>query len=439
MNNYPQNSSLSSEEWRERANAVMPGQQSNFRRGSGAPALVLNRAEGNRCWDVDNKDYIDYVLGMGPAIWGHNNKEYLDSIKNQMDSIFSSASSIAHTTSEIELAEKITELVPCADTVRFGISGTEADQLALRLARGATGKPWFIRFEGHYHGWVDSVFGGETTFGSSEPPHPSASDADSKGLAASVRSECLILPWNDIDALRNTFQSYGDKIGLVLMEAVMCNFGCCPPKPGYLEAVRELCDEYDILLAFDEVITGFRVSIGGAQGHYGVTPDLAIFGKALAGGLPLSALAGKKKVMDFIRRNEVLGGGTFNSFPLAMAAGLCTMEMLTRDNGAAYDRISEKQESLQTGLAEIAKRHGEQVLLQGPRGTLFLVFSDLDVAYSKRDLANADFARQERYRKLLQEEGVLMAGGGRWMISAVLTDQDIEDTLRRADRAMARL
>lgn len=429
----------SAENWRSRAHNVFPGKQSNFRRGSGAPTLILTHGEGARAYDADDKDYVDFVLGMGPAILGHNNPDYVAAVTAQTNKIFAAASSISHTPAEIELGEKITQHVPCADFVRFGLSGTEADQLALRLARAHTGRRLFVRFEGHYHGWLDNVFGGASSYGESDPPFPVDAETDSKGLAPFAKQECLVIPWNDEVALRKTLQAHHDEIALVIMEAVMCNYGCCPPKPGFLEAARAICDEFDVLLAFDEVITGFRMGLGGAQGTFGVTPDLAIFGKALAGGMPLSAVAGKSEVMMHLRENRVLGGGTFNSFPLSMAAGVATMNALEANKGEVYSRIDEAQAALVSGLKELGTRHKEDLLIQGTRGVVFLTFHEKDAAYSKRELEGADFARQEKLRKLLQEEGVLMAAGGRWMISSALTPGDIEETLRRVDVAMSRL
>ena len=425
--------------WAARAAAVMPGKSSNVRRGAQGLPLFFEHADGARYRDVDGNDYIDFVAGMGPAIWGHSNAEYLDAIKVQTDRLFSIGSTIAQTTAEIELAEKIVEYVPCAEWVRFGISGSEADQLAIRVARGYTGKPYVLRFEHHYHGWMDSVYGGLSPDSIEHTPHPLPSATDTAGLAPDVATQSLMVKWNDVAALESVLDRYSDSIAVVLMEPIMLNFACCPPRPGYLQAARELCDRYDVLLCFDEVFTGFRVGLGGAQGEFGVTPDLAVFAKAMAGGMPLSAVAGRKEVMQVLRDDTVLAGGTFNSFPPAIAAALVNIDMLARDNGAFYRRIDDSQSRLTDGIRAIAEAHGQNVFLQGPRGVFHLNFHDADVAYVPADLADADWRKLARFSDLLIDERVIMGGGSRYIVTDALTAQDIDDTLARIDRAMARL
>jgi len=248
-----------------------------------------------------------------------------------------------------------------------------------------------------------------------------------------------MITWNDIEALEATLQRHGNQIAAVLMEAVMCNNGCCPARKGFLERARALCDQYGCLLIFDEVITGFRVSPWGAQQALGVTPDLATYGKALAGGLPLSAVAGRREVLMLLRENQVLGGGTFNSFQLGMAAGVINMEKLARNDFAAYDRIQAAQTQLTTGLAACAERMGHKLLIQGPLGVVFTQFADCDVAWTPADLASADAAKGNRFRDNLRDEGILVAGGNRWFISTNHTADDVATALAAVERVMARL
>ena len=426
-----------SEAWRERAERVLCGKQSNFRSGPSRAPVISARGEGVRVIDVDGKDYIDFVLGMGPAIWGYSNAELAEAITEQIDRQFSAASSIMHTPAEIELAEKIVEYVPCAEKVRFGLTGTEADQLALRLARGYTGKRYVVRFAGHYHGWVDNVFGGAPP--QDATPYPVMSASTGAGLAPHSLADVMMTKWNDAQALEALLDAHSGEIALVIMEAVMCNNGCCPPRPGYLERVRELCTKYDVLLCFDEVITGFRLSMGGAQGALGVSPDLAVFGKALAGGLPLSAVAGKAEVMAKLSENVVLGGGTFNSFPLSMASGVATMRMLERNNFAVFSRVDEVQEKIAKALRESARRHGFDLLVQGPRGMIFFAFTDREIAWTPDDLKSANEKLALAFRERLEDEGVLIGAGSRLVISAAMTDEDVEEAISRIERAMARL
>lgn len=427
------------EAWAERAEAVMPGKNSNVRRGAQGVQLFFERSEGARYWDVDGRDYIDFVAGMGPAIWGHSNSEYLGAIKAQTDRLFSIGSTVAQTTLEVELAEKIVEHVPCAEWVRLGISGSEADQLAIRIARGYAGRPYVLRFETHYHGWMDNVYGGRAPALDDGVPHPQVAKTDTAGLAPDVQNESLMIRWNDEAALEAVLEQYAGQIAVVLMEPVMLNFGCCPPRPGYLEAVRELCTKHDVLLCFDEVFTGFRMGLGGAQREFGVTPDLAVFAKAIAGGMPLSAVAGRKDVLRVLRDDTVLVGGTFNSFPLAVAAAVVNIGMLERDDGAFYRRIDASQQQLMDGMRELGKKHGQPVFVQGPRGLFHLNFLDKEVAYTPGELADADWQKLARFNELLLNERVLIGGGSRLVITDGLTQTDIDETLLRFERALVKL
>jgi len=432
-------SSSLSDEWRARADQALVGKQSNFRPGPSRPAIITDKAKGVRIWDVDGKEYFDFVLGMGPAIWGHSNEELAAAVVAQLNRQLSSASSVMHTMPEIELAEKIIEHVPCAEKVRFGLTGTEADQLVMRLARGYSKRPYVVRFEGHYHGWVDNVFGGALPSGDRKTHLPEMTPSSGAGLAPHSICDVMMAKWNDADNLEALLAAHRDQVALVMMEPVLCNNGCCPPRPGYLERVRELCTQHNVLLCFDEVITGFRMGIGGAQGAFGVVPDLAVFGKALAGGLPLSAVVGRAEVMQPLRDNTVLGGGTFNSFPLSIASGLATMKMLERDNFAVYRRVDEVQEKIVNGLRESARKQGFDLLVQGPRGIIFFAFCPLRAAWTPDDLKDADEALGLAFRGFLEDEGVLIGGGSRFVISAAMTDADCDEAVERIDRAMGSL
>ena len=455
----------------ERAKRVMPGRQSNFRAVPGAKPLFLERAEGLHYFDADGNRYIDFILSMGPAIWGYGDAAYKDAIRRQLDRLPAISSGASQCALEVELAERIVEHVPCAEWVRFGISGSEAVQLAVRLARAYSERPYVLRFFGHYHGWLDGVFGGvpadvpgseandtlegigaggngadpaggggiKAEAGPSDLPVAVTSDADpylSEGLGPGAIGNSLMIPWNDLTAFETTLSAHSNRIALVLMEPILCNYGCCPPRPGYLEGVRELCSKHDVLLCFDEVITGFRVALGGAQSALGVTPDLATFGKALAGGFPLSAVAGRAEILQLLRDNRVLGPGTFNSFPPSLAAAIHTIDTLAANNGACYRVVEARQRQLSDGLAAICADHGRPCLLQGPTGVIYFDFVDKSAAFVPEDLAERNAVDFERFRTLWGEEGVLMGGGGRIFISPNHTEDDIEQALAAADRAM---
>ncbi len=426
----------------ERAARVMPGRQSNLRALPEAPVFI-ERALGQRLWDVDGRELIDFAIGMGPGIWGHGNREYQDALHAQLERLFVVASGMLQTENEVLLAEHIAAHVPCAERVRFVTTGSEAVQMVVRLARAFTGRRLFVRFEGHYHGWLDNVLGGRVNEDAGAAPFALENPADpmhTEGRAQFAMQESFKIPWNDADALEALLQTHGRDIALVMMEAVMTNGGCCVPRPGYLERVRELCTQYGVVLCMDEVITGFRMGLGGAQAHYGVTPDLTSFGKAIAGGMALAAVAGRAEIFELLRTNTVVGAGTFNAAPLSMTAGLTTLRMLERDNGAAYRHIDEMQAHFMAEFGRLGRRHGHELLVQGVRGVFCVHFSALPVAYSARDLAaHADRDKAGRLRLALIEEGVYAGRGDRYFVSAGLTPADLEDGLSRIDRALSRI
>jgi glutamate-1-semialdehyde 2,1-aminomutase len=425
-----------------RAERVMPGAQSNLRSPLGAKPLFIVRGDGAHMWDVDGNGYIDFMIAAGPGVLGHGNKAYLQALKDQLDTLYYSVSGASQTPMEVELAEKFVQHVPCAQKVRFCLSGTEAVQLAIRLARAYTKRRYFIRFEGHYGGWLDNVLGGVVNENTTGKPFPMESDQDplgTEGRDPGAFEQCFLLPWNDIEVLERVLERYGEEVAMVHMEAINCTGGCCPPRPEYLERVRELCTRYGIVLSFDEVITGFRVALHGAQGEVGVTPDLGTFGKAMAGGVPMAAVAGKKEIMDLLLERRVVGAGTFNGYVFGVAASLATLKILERDNGAYYKKIDGLQSRLVEGLKEISTRYGIPTLIQGPRGMFLFQFIDKKVAYSVRDLREADVQRQSTFRTLLAQEGVLIMWGGRWYVSGALTEADVDRTLECADWAMGRL
>jgi glutamate-1-semialdehyde 2,1-aminomutase len=404
--------------------------------------MFMVKGRGSHIWDIDGNKYIDFMCGAGPGIFGYSNKEYIRALKKQLDTLYFVVSGGTQTILEVELAEIFARLVPCAEKVRFCLSGTEAVQLAIRLARAYTKRRFFIRFEGHYHGWLDNVLGGMVDDNTTGRPHAIESNLDplnTEGKDPKSFEQSFKLPWNDIDVLERVLGKYGEEVAMVIMEPILCNSGCCPPRPGYLEKVRELCTKYGIVLCFDEVITGFRVALNGAQGKFGVTPDLATFGKAMAGGVPMGAVAGKRDIMDLLLEKRVIGAGTFNGYPYGVAASLATLKILEKDNGAYYKKIDEYQNSLMDGLKEISKRHGIRTLIQGPRGVFYFQFVDQKTAYSLRDLREADNEKQNLFRTLLADRGVLIMWGGRWYISSAITNSDIEKTMECVNSVMGKL
>jgi glutamate-1-semialdehyde 2,1-aminomutase len=419
----------------EQAQQFLAGGVSSDARRLAPVPLYVDHAAGSHIWDVDGTEYIDYVMGQGPAILGHCAPAVVDAVQVQLTRghVYS-----AQHEQEVEVAELVCSLVPCAERVRFNTVGSEAVHGALRLARGVTGRHKVLKFEGHYHGWLDPVLY------SVHPPLDRAGSADApvavpgtKGQQAGGEDGLVICVWNDLDALERMLERHRGEIAAVIMEPLLCNTGCIAPRPGYLEGARKLCDEHGALLIFDEVITGFRLAPGGAQEYFGVTPDLAVFGKAIAGGLPLACLAGRADVMDAISRGEVGHAGTFNSNPLAIAAAAATLHELTKDDGAAYARLAATGKRLMDGLRAAARVAGVGMLVDGPGHIFQTYLTDQAEVADYRDFAATDLAGMTRLHGALLDRGVSIVGRGLWFLSAAHDDVDVDTTLAVVADALA--
>ena len=328
----------------ERAKKTIAGGVTSDVRISMKPMpLYFERGEGAMLYDVDGNGYIDYALGQGPLILGHSPPAVLDAVEEAMrrGQIYAGQSEL-----EVQAAEAVADLVPCAGLCRFSLSGSEAVHAAVRLAKAVTGRRKLLRFEGHYHGWFDNVLVGPSGDGD-------GATAMTEGQSPGAVAEVIVQPWNDLDAIEATFARHGGELAAVIMEPVMCNTGVIPPDDDYLEGVRAYCDRYGSLLILDEVITGFRLAPGGAQERLGVTADLATYGKALAGGFPASAIVGRSDLMERFG-SGVNHSGTFNGNIISSAATVAALHELTRDDNAAYKRIEHSGSALMTGLREIA-------------------------------------------------------------------------------------
>jgi glutamate-1-semialdehyde 2,1-aminomutase len=311
---------------------------------------------------------------------------------------------------------------------------------ALRLARGYTGREKVLKFEGHYHGWYDdqliSVMPPLTQAGSREKPHTVPASA---GQSKRVLDDVIVCTWNDIDLLQAVVSQHGSELAAIVMEPVMCNVGCIPPRPGFLEAVRELCTEHGIVLVFDEVITGFRLALGGAQAYYGVTPDLATFAKAMANGFPISCLAGKSEIMQHIADLRVNHSGTYNSNVVATAAGLACVTELERTAPELYPRLFELGQILRDGLRQRAARLGLQVLVQGIGPIAYVAFTTREAIVDYRTWLDANNERYLRFASMMLDRGVRILGRGLWYISAAHTAEDIMLTLDTAEQVWGEL
>jgi glutamate-1-semialdehyde 2,1-aminomutase len=410
------------------------GVSSNFRLGGDPVPLFFERGEGAHLFDVDGNRYIDYVLGMGPGILGHAPEGVVAAVRQEAGSgqLFA-----GQTHAEIVLAERFQAAVPCAERVRFGSSGTEMVQAALRIARAATGRDVIAKFEGHYHGWLDPVLASVAPpLQLAGPPEAPAPHLPSAGQLRSSVDSVTIVPWNDAAALQRTLTGPGhERIAALILEPILCNTGVIPPEPGFLELARELTRSNGTVLIFDEVITGFRVGYGGAQQRLGVTPDLAVFAKAMASGFPIAALAGSRELME-LTASSVLHGGTYNANVSSVAAANATMASLSERDGEAYRRLETNGERLRDGLRELAQRQGSDLLVQG-LGAVFNTTFGAGPVRNYRDYAATDLARQRRFLIALQDRGVRVTSRGTWFLSTAHDDADIEATLAAATDALA--
>lgn len=387
----------------------------------------IERAEGSHIFDVDGNEYIDYVCSWGPLILGHANIEVVRAIQKQAEK---GTSYGAPTELEVKLAKMIVDSVPSVEKVRMVNSGTEATMSAIRLARGYTGKNKIVKFEGCYHGHVDALLvkagSGLTTLGVPTSP----------GIPEDFTKHTLTVPFNDIDALKRVVDEFGDDIAAVIMEPIMANAGLILPESGFLEDVRELTKERNILLIFDEVITGFRLSLGGAQKYFGIKPDLSCFGKIIGGGLPVGAFGGKAEIMDYLApKGPVYQAGTLSGNPLAMVAGIKTLEILQRPG--VYRLLREKMDKLSEGLKEAAKSAGieNKVCFKKIESISAVYFTDRDVENYKDALTSNTKAYAVYFKEMI-ERGVYLAPS-QFEVSFVSTAHTDDDIYKTVDAAAA--
>jgi glutamate-1-semialdehyde 2,1-aminomutase len=413
----------------ERSKKVLPGGVSSNIRARWKPfPLFYARGKGSRVWDVDGHEYVDYVLGRGPLLLGHSPEPVIEAVKKQLERGLMYA---GQHELEIEVAERISRRVPCAERVRFSNSGSEAVHMALRLARAATGRVKHVRFEGHYHGWLDNVFYSYAPkLEDAGPREAPRAVPVSGGQPPSDAENVIVLPWNDLALVERVFAERAREIAALITEPVMCNSGGILPKAGYLDGLRRLCSKHGVVLIFDEVITGFRLGLGGAQEYFGVTPDLATFAKAVGGGFCVSALAGKAALMDQIGALGAVHAGTYNSNPPCMAACKATLDVLQAEDGAVYRRIRERGEALMKGL------RAKGLTVRGLPSCLYVSAGDATEAVDYRSFAARDVAAHDRFWEALQEEGVRTIPEGTWFVSAAHTEEDVEFSLAAAGRAL---
>jgi glutamate-1-semialdehyde 2,1-aminomutase len=394
--------------------------------------LFVDRGEGAYLYDVDGNAYIDYLLGLGPMILGHRPPKVTAAVIEQIQNrgtVFA-----LPTAQEAVLANKIIAAVPSIEQVRLCNTGTEAIIYSLRLARAFTGREKIIRFEGMYHGFSEGVYWSKHPhLDEAGPDHQPIAIPQGPGLSKSAGEQLIILPWNDVEALRAAVAREGDAIAAILTEPVMCNTGCILPEPGYLEAMREIADSRGIVLIYDEVITGFRLGFGGAQGHYGITPDISVFAKGLGGGFPVAALGGRRDIMKLVADGAVSMAGTYSANGIAVAAANAALDELAVPG--KYEALFERCARFYQGLSAILERHGLPGYVVGLGPVLQVWFADKPIR-NYRDAAR--YANHDLFRRWWEgmlEHDVLFHPGAfeNLFVSFAHSEEDIKRTLIAAD------
>ncbi len=418
----------------EQAQTHIPGGVNSpvraFRHVGGTP-VFFKKAKGAYAWDEDDNKYIDYVGSWGPMILGHANDDILKAVCDTAQNGWSFG---APTAAEVDMANLICKLVPSMDMVRMTSSGTEATMSAIRLARGYTGRDKIVKFEGCYHGHGDSLLvkAGSGMLSMGVPSSP--------GVPAGLANETITLSFNDSEQVKACFSEIGEQIACIIVEPVAGNMNCITPEVGFLETLRAVCDQYGAVLIFDEVMTGFRVALGGAQAHYGITPDLTTFGKVIGGGMPVGAFGGKRKIMERIAPlGPVYQAGTLSGNPVAMAAGLTTLALLQADG--FYDRLSAKTQAVTTGMQAIADKL-DIPFTTNSVGGMFGFFFTTDKHISRYEQVVAgDIERFKKFFHGMLRQGVYLAPSAfeASFLSIAHSDDDIAHTLEATETVMKTL
>jgi len=421
-----------SERLYKRACRLIPGGVNSPVRAFKPYPFFTSRAEGSKIYDVDGRVYIDYCMAYGPLILGHVHPEVVEAVVRQLKngSIYGTPTEL-----EVELAELVSEVVPCMEMLRLVNSGAEATMHAIRVARGYTGRDKIVKFEGCYHGAYDYVLV-KAGSGASKLVSPT-----SLGVPDDAVRNTLVLPFNDTDTFDRVVEEDGDDIAAVIVEPVIGNFGVIPPRDRYLNYLRKVTEEKGIVLIFDEVITGFRLALGGAQEYYGVTPDLATLGKIIGGGLPLAAFGGRRELMSLISPvGEVYQAGTFSGNPVSVTAGLTTLKILVREKDLIYSRLKAASRKIRSGLEDYI-RDGNLAARVNSVGSMFTIFFTDRPIFSYSDAKTSDVEMFNRFHHRLLKNGVFVPPSQfeSCFISTAHTDEDLDRTVEAMGSAMRSL
>ena len=415
-------------EWIERAKEVLPaGGFGNF-----DPSIFIREGRGSRVWDEDGNEYVDYLIGSGPMLIGHSNPEVEEAVLSQ---ISKGTTFFANNTFGVELAEEICNSVKCAEQIRYVSTGGEADMYAMRLARAYTGRSKILKFEGGYHGMCSEA---QMSLAPAKLSNFPQAVPDSAGIPESVKSEVLVAPFNDIAFIENILAEESSEIAGIIVEPLQ---RLIPPIKNFLPTLRKLCTKYNILLIFDEVVTGYRFSYGGAQEYYGVTPDICTLGKIIGGGFPLAAIAGKKEIMDHFDKEKVgsdgflMQIGTLSGNPIASVAGLKTLEILKRPG--SYEKLRQNGQRIMDFASKKLNENNVDFKVVGDQTLFEIIFTNEEVL-NYRDVKKNNLKNYSKFNQLLKENGVFKPIG-KMYISLSLTEDDFSQTEFAIEKAASEI
>ena len=400
--------------------------------GVGGNPIYFDYGDGPYLYDVDGKKYIDYVGSWGPMILGHSNKIVIDAIKKNLNKGLSFG---APTEIETKLAKKICKLIPSIDLVRMVSSGTEATMSAIRLVRGYTNRDKIVKFTGCYHGHSDSLLikagSGALTLGVPSSP----------GVPKNLAEHTITLEYNDIESVKSLFAKIGEQIACIIVEPVAGNMGCILPKAGFLEGLRKICNENGTILIFDEVMTGFRVALGGAQEHYNITPDITTLGKVIGGGMPLAAFGGKSKIMQHIApTGAIYQAGTLSGNPISISAGIAMLDTIEKDKNF-YEKLTKNNEYLTQGIIDAAKKNNIPMVANTLGGMFGFFFSNEKEVVNFSQVANSDINMFKKFHKLMLAEGIYFAPSAyeSGFLSIAHSKKELDKTIDAANKTFAKL
>ena len=428
----------------ERSRALLIEGGSSSSRGPanyGEYPMFMERGSGSRLFDVDGNEYIDWMMGFGALPFGHADPEITAAI---VEGASTGAHFATATGIEIEVAELLKGMIPNAEIVRFANTGTEAIMAVLRLARGYTGRPKILKFEGHYHGWYDDILV------ASNPAPPGAlglpSDpikiADSSGLNRYALADTIVVPWNDVECLEHAVGNHPGQIAAIVTEGVMANMGVIPPLEGYLKAVQEIAQKNGIVFILDETVTGFRIARGGCQEYYGLDPDIVTFGKALGCGLPVAAFAGRAEIMGKLASGGVLHYGTHNASRIGMHAARANLRKLSANDGSVFDHIWALSDELAKGMTELFRRTGTAAIIQRVGPMFQILFTDEAAIWNYRQFCeDVDRKKYQRFSLALFEHGVYTSPAATLhsIVTAAHSREDVAQTLAAMESALEKI